>query len=266
MRKIDSVSLVGLVLLLLATPAILTATDMADVEARGEFVMLCFPHSTSEFVRSEGAGYTGLDYEILKTFAAAHRVELKVQPVPAFADLIPWLLEGRGDVIGSAFSITKQRRQKVDYSESYFPVKVMVVVSKGVNLNGPDDLAGKKAAVVPGSSREAFILQKVENVQLVAVPKTRQAYVAVVNGEADYAPVDSTSAMTDLQEFAGLHVAYTFPDRMGYGYAVTKGSDLAAALSEHVKRLKSSGIFYKMLERCFGPNAVELIKSIETQY
>lgn len=264
MRKNDGVSLVGLLLLLLVNPTVSKGTDMADVEARGELVMLCFPHSTSEFVRREGAGYTGLDYEILKTFTAAHKVELKVQPVPEFADLIPWLLEGRGDVIASAFSITEERRQKVDYSESYFPVKVMVVAPKGVNLNGPEALPGKRSAVVPGSSRETFILQKVGNVQVVAVPKTRQAYVSVVEGEADYAPVDSTSAMTDLEDFPGLHVAYTFPDQMGYGYAVTKGSDLAGALSEHVARLKSSGIFYKMLERCFGPNAVELIKSIET--
>jgi ABC-type amino acid transport substrate-binding protein len=264
MRKKSGVSLVGLLFLLLSNPAVSKGTDMADVEARGELVMLCFPHSTSEFVRRDGGGYTGLDYEILKTFAAAHKVELKVQPVPAFADLIPWLLEGRGDVIASAFSITKERRQKVDYSESYFPVKVMVVAPKGMILNGPEDLAGKKAAVVPGSSRETFILQKVSKVQVVEVPKTRQAYVTVGDGEADYAPVDSTSAMTDLQDFAELQVAYTFPDQMGYGYAVTKGSDLAGALSEHVKRLKSSGIFYKMLERCFGPNAVELIKSIET--
>jgi hypothetical protein len=59
-----------------------------------------------------------------------------------------------------------------------------------------------------------------------------------------YAPVDSTSALTDLQDYPDLEIAFSLQDETGYGYAVGKGSDLPEALSEHVKRLRSSGIFY----------------------
>jgi len=71
--------------------------------------------------------------------------------------------------------------------------------------------------------------------------------------------------MTDLQEYPDLDIAFTFPEKMGYGFAVTKGSDLADALSTHIGRLRSSGVFYQMLLRCFGPRAIDLVKSIERE-
>jgi polar amino acid transport system substrate-binding protein len=250
-------------LVVLSAHSPIRAENLADIKARGELIMLCFPHSTSEFIRQSGGDYEGMDYEILKTFAAAHKVELTVLPVPEFSALIPWLLEGKGDVIASAFSITEERREKVDYSESYFPVVIMVVAKKSVVINDVADLTDRRAAVVPGTSREAFIKKKVTGVAIVPVEKTRLAYEAVLTGNADYAPVDSTSAMTDLQDYPDLDVAFSFPDKMGYGFAVGKGSDLAGALSEHISRLRSSGIFYKMLSRAFGSQAVELVKSIE---
>jgi polar amino acid transport system substrate-binding protein len=239
------------------------ASSLAEVKARGELVVLSFPHSTSEFVRRKGDVYEGLDYEMMRTFAAAHKVELTVRPVPKFSSLIPWLLEGKGDVIASAFSITEERRKVVDYSDSYFPVIIMIVSRKGVVIGDAADFTDRKAAVVPGTSREAFIKKKVTGVTIIPVEKTRLAYDAILAGKADYAPVDSTSAMTDLKDYPDLEVVFSFPDKMGYGFAVKKDSDLATALSEHIERLRASGIFYKMLSRVFGPQAVELVKSIE---
>ena len=227
--------------------------------------MLCFPHSTSEFIRQKGNGFEGMDYDILKAFASTHKVELTVRPVPEFSALIPWLLEGKGDVIASAFSITDERQKKVDFSDSYFPVKIMIVTEKKTSYQSTTELANKKAAVVEGSSREAFIRNNITAVTIVPVAKTRLAYEAVLAGKADYAPVDSTSAMTDLEEYPDLDIAFTFPEKMGYGFAVNKGSDLANALSTHIRRLRSSGVFYQMLLRCFGPRAVDLVKSIERE-
>jgi len=255
----------GALLVVMTAPGRLFASDLADVKARGELIMLCFPHSTSEFVRQKGNGFEGMDYDILRAFASTHKVELTVRPVPEFSALIPWLLEGKGDVIASAFSITDERQKKVDFSDSYFPVKIMIVTEKKTSYQSTTELANKKAAVVEGSSREAFIRNNITAVTIVPVAKTRLAYEAVLAGKADYAPVDSTSAMTDLEEYPDLDIAFTFPEKMGYGFAVNKGSDLANALSTHIRRLRSSGVFYQMLLRCFGPRAVDLVKSIERE-
>jgi polar amino acid transport system substrate-binding protein len=227
--------------------------------------MLCFPHSASQFISRRDGEFWGLDYEVLRAFAAVNDVKLTVRPVPRFADLIPWLLEGKGDVIGSSFSITEERKEKVDFTESYFPVRIMVVAKRGVSINTVSDLEKKRVAVVPGSSLETFIRQKVSPITVFPVEETLKAYDAVVSGEAELAPVDSTAAMIDLDRFPDLETVFTFPDRMGYGFAVSKGSDLGPALSEHIQNLRSSGVFYQQLGRCLGPRAIDMVKAAESE-
>jgi polar amino acid transport system substrate-binding protein len=238
---------------------------MADLKARGEVIMLCSPHPRSDFIRRDGSGFWGLDYEILKTFAAAHDIELRVLTVPNFSDLIPWLLEGKGDVIASSFSITEERRERVDFSSSYFPVKIMVVAKRDLTVAAVEDLVDLKAAVVPGSSLEAFIQKKVSSVQLISVDQTPLVYEAIMSGKADYAPVDSTAAMGYLKQYPKLATVFSFPDRFGYGFAVTKGSGIRDAISEHIERLRATGVYYKMIQRIFGPEGVKMVRAAESR-
>jgi ABC-type amino acid transport substrate-binding protein len=248
---------------MLASAELVHSSDLAEVKRRGELRMLCFPHDASEFITVRDGEYWGLDHEILRTFAVANGVSLTVVPVPKFADLIPWLLERKGDVIGSSFSITEERKEKVDFSESYFPVRVMIVGKSGEPLSDPSALASMTMAVVPGSSLESFVRKKIPSAELVLVKETPEVYEVVRSGRADFAPVDSTSALTDLDSFPDLETRYVFPDVMGYGFAVTRGSDLAPALSEHIQKLRSSGLLYQQLGRFLGPRAIEMVKTAE---
>jgi ABC-type amino acid transport substrate-binding protein len=241
------------------------ASDLADVKRRGRLVMLCFPHEANQFITVRNGEYWGLDHEILRTFAAAQDIELEVRPVPKFADLIPWLLEGKGDVIGSSFSITEERRQQVDFSDGYFPVRIMVIGRKGTSVPDVSALAAGKMSTVPGSSLEAFIRRKIPSVALVPVEETPDAYRRILAGAADFAPVDSTSALTDLEGFPELEIVFEFPDRMGYGFAVTRGSDLGPALSDHIRRLRSTGLLYQHLERFLGPRVLEMVKAADAE-
>lgn len=252
-------------ILFLALPSSLFASDLEEVKRRGALTMLCFPHDANQFITVRNGEYWGLDFEILRTFAASNHLELKVQPVPKFANLIPWLLEGKGDVIGSSFSITEERKRQVDFSDSYFPVRIMVVGRKGASVPDVSTLASGKLSAVPGSSLEAFVRKRIPSATIVPVEETPDVYRMILAGKADFAPVDSTSAMTDLLDFPELESVFTFPDRMGYGFAVTRGSDIAPALSEHIRKLRSSGLLYLQLERYLGPEVVKIVKAADAE-
>jgi ABC-type amino acid transport substrate-binding protein len=71
--------------------------------------------------------------------------------------------------------------------------------------------------------------------------------------------------MTDLLDFPELETLFTFPDRMGYGFAVTRGSDIGPALSEHIRKLRSSGLLYRQLERYLGPEVVKIVKAADVE-
>lgn len=74
-------------------------------------------------------------------------------PVP-FDQLIPALLEGKGDLIASNFTVTPERAKRVSFSDPYISDVNEVIVSgpRSPELSSLDDLAGRELLVVEGSS------------------------------------------------------------------------------------------------------------------
>jgi membrane-bound lytic murein transglycosylase MltF len=92
--------------------------------------------------------------ELLKQLKV-RRGDLNVVFVPvAFDQLIPALLEGRGDIAAGGLTVTPARQERVAFSDPYRTnVDEIVVAAKGVrNLRTLDDLAGRDVRVVRGSS------------------------------------------------------------------------------------------------------------------
>ena len=72
---------------------------------------------------------------------------------------------------------------------------------------------------------------------------------------------DSSIALYLLGEFHSLQIGIFLTEELHYGFAVPRGSSLREALSEHIVKLKASGLYYLVLERYLGAKAVEVITS-----
>jgi ABC-type amino acid transport substrate-binding protein len=232
---------------------------VAAVKARGKLIMLCFPHQESPFIRVDVEigidQYDGIDYEIMTGFARSLGVTLEVHPVkPSFATLVPALLAGEGDVIASSFSITPERRQKVDFSRPYFAVHTVVLVRKDGHLASPADLAGKTAATVAGSSLEERI-KALHPGRIHHVDFTRWNYDALSEQQADFTVLDDTSTLRLLPLYRDLKVAFQLPGVDDYAFAVAPGSDLREALDRFLDDLRRSGRLDKIIQFYLGPPA-----------
>ncbi|MEE8524334.1 MAG: transporter substrate-binding domain-containing protein, partial [Thermoanaerobaculia bacterium] len=230
------------------------ASDLVDVEQRGRLVMLCWPHQESTFVRRtvelgpEGLHrFAGIDVDILDAYARHLGVELEVRPMEkSFAELIPSLLAGKGDVIGSSLTITEKRAEKVAFSVPYFDVRQVVVARRGSGLSSAADLDRRTAAAVPGSSQEESLLALgLENLTILPTEFTLDNYIEVVERNADLAVVDSSSATKVLAKYPQfareLEVAFEFPTPDFYGFAVRPDSDLLQSLDAFLEQLRSTG-------------------------
>jgi glutamine transport system substrate-binding protein len=233
---------------------------LSQVKERGRLVVLSSPHSASTFMREAAPGeFVGFDYEVMKTFASALAVALEVRKVASFDELIPALLRGEGDLIASSFSITEERAKRVDFSDPYFPVVVMVVVRRDSPIKGQADLAGRTGATVAGSSLEERMLA-LPGLSIHHVPQSNLYYETVTRGEADFAFIDSTSVLTTLDRYPSLKVAFSFDDVDNYGFAVAPGSDLKEALNKHLDQMRRGGVFLSIVRRIFGEKGVELFQ------
>jgi ABC-type amino acid transport substrate-binding protein len=256
-RKCRFVAFAALLLWTLGTAR---ASSLADVKTRGKLVVLSFPHQESPFIRVKVEvdldHYDGIDYEILEGFAKSLGVRLEIHPVrPSFAELVPALLRGEGDLIASSFSITPERREKVDFTDPYFAVRTVVVVPKGSPIHAVSDLAGRTGSTVKGSSLEERMKKLPGEVRFHYVDFTRWNYDALMEKEADFSLLDETSPWRLLPSYPDLQVAFALPGEDLYGFAVTPKSDLKGALNAYLAKLKKSGKLDAIVRKYLGEKA-----------
>lgn len=237
----------------------------------GKLVMITFPHQQSTFsrldlekgamprvdgtARFEGVDashFEGIDVELMELFADHLGVHLEVRPVsqPSYGALIPDLYAGRGDLVASSLTITEERRQKVDFSVPYFSVYPVILALRDSGIESLDDLEGKTASVMEGSSHEERLLHLgIEPENLLRVDFTVAAIGAVLDGEADYTLQDSMAARRQLEANPQLERAFRLGEEEHYGIAVPEGSELKEALDAFLEELKESGELQEILEK-----------------
>ena len=258
-RRLAAFALAAFALALPASPA--AARSVAEIRKSGELRMLTFVGANESFLRNKpGGGYEGLDYELVAGFARTLGVDVRVVAKPRFADLLPALLAGEGDLVASTMSITPEREQQVDFSTPYFPVVAMAIAPKGSGMSGLASLAGKKVGVPPGTTLEA---RAAELGFAEILPRARTAAEAVQSlrsGEVDVVLMESSLALPLLAREKGVEIVAKLPELEHYGFAVPPGSDLKTALDAFLSASKKGRSYYQLVLRYLGEQGVELLK------
>ncbi|HBA86136.1 MAG TPA: hypothetical protein DCZ95_18800 [Verrucomicrobia bacterium] len=137
------------------------ATDDWDRIKKTGVLRVLVAYSQSNFFIDKGE-HRGFEYELLKGFpefiqktkkGGPGEFVLLFVPVP-FEELLPALLEGKGDVAAAGLTITPVRLQKIAFTEPYLR-NVDEVTIAAPNTPPPkalEDLQGREICVLPSSS------------------------------------------------------------------------------------------------------------------
>ena len=174
--------------------------------------------------------------------AFAHRVGLvpELVPIARFADMIPALLEGRGDLIAANLTITEKRREKIAFSVPLTTVRQQVLVAQGnEGIRQIADLVGRRVMVDRDSSfRERLESLDAEYPGIVLVERPadfsdEDALDAVARGEVDATVRDSNVADMYLAYRDDLKLAFELPGNDDIAWGLRHDSpQLRAALSK----------------------------------
>src|SRR5262249_20107171 len=98
--------LFGRALLLLAlVSSSAAAQDLPELKKKGVLRLLAVPiEDGPQFISTRQAASPGFDPELLEGFGRLQQLRLDVVFVKSWADLIPQLLEGKGDLIVGGFT------------------------------------------------------------------------------------------------------------------------------------------------------------------
>lgn len=172
---------------------------------------------------------------------------------------IPALQSDLVDMVLSQLTITPDRAEQVDFSIPYYITREGLLVPKGSDIRGSDDLKGKRIAVTEGSislRRMRASLPSLPDATLVITPLSFGNLEAVANGEAD-------AASNDMINLTMMHRASDHPeryeiidigdrfDKKPFGVAVKKGNHpFIDLLNRAVEALKAAG----EIDRLFNKN------------
>jgi len=125
--------------------------DLDEIRRRGVLRVLTRNNAINYFLY-RGSQF-GFEFELMKLLAEELDVRLQMVVVPRRDLLIPWLLEGRGDVIAASLTDTEGRGEQVHFSRPYLYATQQIVRPAGADEPSRlEDLAGREVHVRRSSS------------------------------------------------------------------------------------------------------------------
>jgi membrane-bound lytic murein transglycosylase MltF len=226
--------------------------DLPGIIKRRYLRVLTTMNRTNFFIEN-GRAY-GFEYSLLKDYEKYLNRSIKgkglnvvVEFIPVARDeLIPGLLEGRGDIAAAGLTITAERKRQVDFTDPYLKgINEVVVAYKSVagEISKAADLAGREVMVRPSSSyfesliglNRALKEKGLEPVDIVKAPETLETedILEMVNAGA----VPLTISDSDIAEIWSKGL----PDiRVINATAIRRGGNIAWMVRKDNPGLKKS--------------------------
>ncbi len=153
----------------------------------------------------EGDAIVGIDAEIAAAIADILGKKLVIEDM-LFDATIPALVAGKIDFIMAGLTVTDERKQSVNFSESYATGVQVVIVKEGSEITSADDLFAPKAdgslwkvGVQQGTTGDLYTTWDLEEIdaptaQIERYNKGADAVQALVAGKVDCVVIDNEPA------------------------------------------------------------------------
>jgi len=98
---------------------------------------------------------------------------------------VPFLQSNKADIMLANFTVTDDRKEKVDFSLPYMKIKLGVVSPSSAPITDVSQLDGKKLIVSKGTTAEVWFAKNAPKVELVKFDSYADAYNALLDGRGD---------------------------------------------------------------------------------
>jgi putative glutamine transport system substrate-binding protein len=231
-----------------ATTGVMTSTaggTLADIRQRGKLIVgVKYDVPTFGFLNPQTNKLEGFDVDMAK--AVARRIfgnEDAIEFTEAIsANRIPYLNEGKVDVIFSTMTANEERAQQIDFSDCYYVAGQALLVPVNSTITDVNGLAGKTVGTVTGSTSEKNIRQFAPEAKVELFSTYAEAVLAMESGRVEVVTTDDIIlygfAKRNPEKFKVVGGQFT---KEPYAAGVRKGnSDLLAEVNGAIRDLKEN--------------------------
>lgn len=204
-----------------------SASSIDEIKKRGTIKIGVFSDKAPfGYVDSNGKNQ-GFDVYVAKRFAKdLLGDESKVEFVLVdAASRVAYLESKKVDVIMANFTVTDERKQKVDFTNPYMKVSLGVVSPDGAKITSEDQLKGKKIIVAKGTTAETYMTKNHPDVELVKFEQYSEIFQALKDKRGDAILSDNTEVIAWAKDNPGFSVGIaSLGSADTIAPAVTKGN------------------------------------------
>jgi ABC-type amino acid transport substrate-binding protein len=201
----------------------------------------------------ESGNIIGFDVDLMDAMAKAAGFEVEYVNT-RWDGIFVALASGEFDAVISAATITEERAQTVDFSDSYFNAGQMIAVKEGSDIKVPADLDGKRVGVQLGTTGDIWTTENTQ-AEVVRYDEITLAFQALAQGDVDAVVNDGPTSAEIARanpEMGVVLVGEPFTDEL-YGVAVRKDRpEVLAAINKGLAAVKASGEYDTIYNTWFG--------------
>jgi len=200
----------------------------------------------------------GFEYELAREFARRQGLQLEIVVPPSNADLLPWLREGRGDLVAASLPVSREREEgeHVVFSRATNQAtQVIVSRTDAPPIESAADLAGRTLSVRrDGHARRTLEALRASGVAVAIdeVPdelETEEIIEGVANGDYDLTLADSHIVDIELTWRDDVRAALSLGEPIDLAWAVRQSSpELLSQVNAFFEK-ETRGTFYNVLYR-----------------
>ncbi len=197
----------------------------------------------------EGDGYKGIDVEIAEAIAAKLGMELKIEDI-AFDSIIPGVQTGKYDMGMAGLTVTDERLEKVNFSDSYATGIQSVIIKEGSAIKSLDDLAGKKIGVQTTTTGDIYATDEFGEENVTRYDNGAVAVQALIAGKIDCVIIDNAPAKSYVDANEGLAILDTDYAVEDYAICFAKeNTDLQTKVNTALSELIADGTVKTIIEK-----------------
>ncbi len=193
-----------------------------------------------EFMDDAG-NVVGIDAEIAAAVAEKLGMKLEIKDM-AFDSLITAVSTGSVDIVLAGMTVTEERKESVNFSDSYATGVQVVIVTEDSTIATIEDLKDKKIGVQTGTTGDIYCAGDYGEDAVARYDNGALAVAALQNGQVDCVVIDNEPAKAFVEANEGLKLLDTEYITEDYAAAIAKdNTELLDNVNKALAELKAEG-------------------------
>ena len=224
------------------------AAELTTVEA-GKLTMATNAAFPPYEMTTDAGAFEGIDIDTAQAIADKLGLELQIDDMDFDAALLS-VQQGKADIAMAGVTVTDERKNVMDFSDSYATGIQSIIVPEGSDIASPDDLAGKMIGTQRGTTGYIYCSDDFGDDAVVAYDDGLTAVQALNNGQVDAVVIDNAPAKEFVAANPGLVLLDTSYAEEDYAIGMNKSNTaLLEAVNAALEELKADGTLQAIVDK-----------------